>query len=264
MGFFCVDNLPVRLLEGFLKLCQEQENLDKIAIVIDVREMSFLGGLGDIIDTLSDSKIDVNLVFLDSKNETLLRRFSITRRKHPLQTPSITTLEAIRLERRMLAEFKERANWIIDTSAMNVHELKRTVQQAYSNMDEHPIRVTVMSFSYGKGLPDEADYTIDCRFLPNPYFVEDLREKTGMDKAVRDYVIQSPEARQMREKVVEYLLMVLPWHAREGRPGITVAFGCTGGRHRSVAMAVMVAEILRDGGMAVNLVHRDLPTRGQE
>jgi len=264
VGFFCVDNLPVRLFEGFLNLCREQENLQKIAIVVDVREMSFLGGLGDIIDSLPDNNVKVSLVFLDSKNETLLHRFSITRRKHPLVTDGVSTYEALQKERQLLAEFKERAEWIIDTSSMTVHELKRIVQDAYANRENNRIMVTVMSFSYGRGLPYDADYTFDCRFLPNPYFVESMRKRTGMDQDVRDYVTRTPEAKQMIDKVVEYILMVLPWHVQEGRPSVNVAFGCTGGRHRSVTMAITVADILKSGGISVNVVHREIAGFKQE
>lgn len=264
VGFFCVDNLPVRLFEGFLNLCREQQWPQKIAIVVDVREMRFLGSLGDIIDSLSDNNVNVKLVFLDSKNESLLRRFSITRRKHPLETRGISTFNAIRKERQLLVELKERANWTIDTSSMTVHDLKRMVQNGYSNRAENQVVVTVMSFSYGRGLPDGADYTFDCRFLPNPYFVEDMRERTGLDRDVREYVTRMPEAQQMIEKVVDYILMVLPWHVQEGRPSVSVAFGCTGGRHRSVAMAVTIADILKSGGVGVNQVHRDIPNPDQE
>jgi len=264
VGFFCIDNLPVRLFEGFLNLCREQENLQKIAIVVDVREMTSLGGLGDIIDGLPDKNVRVALLFLDSKNDALLRRFSITRRRHPLETGTISTFNAIQKERKLLAEFKERANWTIDTSSMTVHDLKKNVQNAYANRDEKSVFVTLMSFSYGRGLPDESDYVFDCRFLPNPYFVEGMRERTGMDQDVRDYVVKTPEAKLIIEKIVDYILMVLPLHMQEGRPSICVSFGCTGGRHRSVAMAVTIADILKSGGNGVNVVHRDIPRPDQE
>ena len=260
IDFFCVDNLPLTLLDGFLGLCKQDRRLRRVAVVTDVREMNYLGSLGDIVKDLKARDIDVDLIFLDAKDDVLLRRFSATRRKHPLEGPNITTLQALQKERRLLEPLKDRATWLIDTSSMTVHQLKRTIQTAYRPDLNNVMKVTILSFGYSKGIPEEADYVFDCRFLPNPFFIDSMRDKTGLDEDVRAYVVESEHGKRLIEHAVDLLSFVLPLHAEEGRPCVTVAFGCTGGRHRSVAVASEVANYLKQTNYAVTVIHRDIPT----
>jgi len=259
IGYFCVDNLPLSLLDGFLNLCKKHEGLRRVAVVADVREVTFIGALADTVRDISTMGVNVDMIFLDAKNDVLLRRFSATRRKHPLEGPEITTAQAILKERELLAPVKEAATWVIDTSSMTVHQLKRMIQNAYRQDAEAQMKVTVLSFGYSRGVPEEADYVFDCRFLPNPYFEDDMRNLTGLDPKVKEYVVKSEHGSVMVQKVTEVLSWVLPLHAQEGRPAVTIAFGCTGGRHRSVAIASEVAARLKNAGMAVTVIHRDIP-----
>jgi len=258
IGFFCIDNLPLVILDKFLLLAEDHEQVRRVALGIDARERLFLDTFPEALARVRAQGHRVEILFLDCQEEALLRRYSATRRRHPLEAEAGSLAAALELERRLLEPLKEQAAWIIDTSTLNVHQLKARVMQAWDPGRSRRTGVVVMSFGYRNGVPREADYVIDCRGLPNPYFVDDLRPLTGRDPEVRRFLEEKPEWPLFRDRILDLLRTSLPMHEAEERPVVTVAFGCTGGQHRSVAMAVVVAEALREGGHAVSLAHREL------
>lgn len=262
IGYYCVDNLPASLLE---RLCDTllPTGIFEVAVGMDLREGNFLQGLEPALTALAARGVSSDLLFLDCADEVLLRRFSETRRRHPI--PGEPTVgAAIVRERTDLEALRTLATLAIDTTTLNVHQLKRRVQDFFdpSDASDRGLAVSVISFGFKHGVPFEADYVFDVRFLPNPHFVQDLRPLTGLDAGVRDYVLSSPEAATWFDRVRALLDFVLPQHDAEGRPVITVGVGCTGGQHRSVALAVRLAEHVRSTGYAVSLMHRD--ARGLE
>lgn len=257
-GFFCVDNLPVVLLDKFLVLADQHEEISRVAVGIDVREGPFLDQMGESLERVRALGHKVEVIFLDASDDVLVRRFSETRRRHPLAGPGISIRVGIERERQLTSHLKEMADWVIDTSDLTVHELKRKIQDAYESPHTPRTSCVVQSFGFKYGVPREADYVFDCRFLPNPYFVPDLRPLSGMDEPVTRFLVQTEVWGQIVQMLDSLLRFVLPLHEREGRPLVTVAFGCTGGRHRSVALAEEIARRLREEGVTVRVYHRDL------
>ncbi len=261
-GFFCIDNLPIVLLDKFLLLAERHEEIRRVALGVDIRERGFLHALAATLKEVRSLGHRLDVIFLDATDETLVRRYSETRRRHPLSGETVSLADAITRERKMLQEVRSQADWVVDTSELNVHQLKALVQQAYDPQVASRMTVSVVSFGYRHGVPRESDYVLDCRFLPNPYFVDRLRAKSGLDPEVRDHVVGQPEWKEFFDRVSGLIAFVLPRHEREGKPLLTVAFGCTGGRHRSVVVAEAVAEWLRDSGVPVRVIHRDVEETG--
>ncbi len=246
-GFFCIDNLPAPLLIKVTELGGENQ---KLGFVMDVREGGFLRDAPKVLDEAMRAGHQVDVLFLDASDEALLRRYSETRRKHPL-APKGTAAEGIALEREALRELREQSQHVLDTSTMTVHELKRQVQSRFGVEGTHAMAVTLMSFGFKYGVPSQADLVLDVRFLPNPYFVPELKALTGRDEAVATYVLERPETKEFLVKVLDLLQFLLPHYQREGKAYLTVAIGCTGGKHRSVALA---AEMTKRLGSASNVV----------
>lgn len=262
IGFFCIDNLPVMLLDKFLLLCDQQAEVTKVAVGIDIRERKYFGEFIDALRHLrEDDGFKFEIIFLDSSTETLIRRFSETRRRHPLDDRE-GIAAAIEKEKEMMTPLKEISTSLIDTSELNVHQLKQMIQNIFGASEEKRISVTVISFGYRNGIPPEADYVFDCRFLPNPYFVEAMRLKTGLEDDVNGFVTSSAEFQEWFAHVSGFLKFVLPNHEGEGRPAIAIAFGCTGGRHRSVACAAAAENFLKGLGFRVHCIHRDIEEKG--
>lgn len=255
IGFFCIDNLPVVILDKLLVLADQQAQVRKVALGIDARERQFLASFGDVVDSVVALGHKVDVIFLDASDEVLIRRYSETRRRHPLEPEVASVVEGIARERGMLAKIRERA-WVVDTSSLNVHQLKALVQQAY-DPSKARMGISVTSFGFKHGAPREADYVFDCRLLQNPFFVEGLRAKSGRDAEVREFLEARPEWEPFVARVLDLLEFAVPLHEAEGKPILTVAFGCTGGRHRSVALAETIAAAMRDRGHTVRVVHRD-------
>lgn len=256
IGFFCIDNLPIVLLEQVRALC-ERASIARLAVVADVRELAFLAGFDRIIGALREAAASVDVLFLDCRDEVLIRRFKETRRNHPLQRDG-TILDGIVAEREALSVVRACAVDVIDTSSFNVHELRRRVQEIVSEQATAPLHVRVESFGFKHGLPHEADYVFDVRFLPNPYFVEELRERSGRDEAVRQWLEGHSDFDGVRDRIATLLDFVLPRIAENGRSSVTVAVGCTGGQHRSVAIAEWLAQHLVSAGHRSATVHRDM------
>ncbi len=260
-SYFCVDNLPSPLLETFLRLADEHPSLDRVAVVMDVREAALYRDLARRLDEATEAGHDLQIVFLDADDNKLVARFQETRRRHPLMAHGAaeTVIEAIALEREWLRPIRSRASTVIDTTGLTVHELKRHVKSLFTNQRTRtPLTLALMSFGFRHGLPAEADYVFDVRFLPNPFFVDGLRDGRGVDAAVADFVMKQPAARMMLDHVHAMLTDVLPLAEDEGKTSMTVAIGCTGGHHRSVAMIEALADRLAQAGHETVVRHRDI------
>jgi UPF0042 nucleotide-binding protein len=251
LGFFCIDNLPTALAPDAVALC-ENGGITRVAFGMDVRVRVFLGEVGRVLSTLGDGgRRDLHVLFLDASDETILRRFSETRRPHALAMSgtlgsAASVLEGVALERERLAPLRARATRVIDTTPLSVHELRRAVLGAFGPASGAVERMTVrvLSFGFKYGAPTDADLVFDVRFLKNPYFVQELKRLPGTDPRVRDYVMSLPEAPELLERTLGLLDYVVPKYEREGKSYLTIAFGCTGGMHRSVVLAEHVATAL--------------------
>ena len=259
IGFFCIDNLPTTLIPTFVRLCTQSEHaIQRVALVVDVREGEFLTPLFDILRTLRAEGHVVKIVFLDASNEVLVRRFSESRRPHPLAAGQ-SALAGIATERQMLTRIRGEADLIIDTSTLTIHDLKRFLSQAF--MIERPMAkmaLSLVSFGYKHGLPFDADVVLDTRFLPSPHFIDDLRPLTGLDTQIGEFLMRVSVTKPYLERLMELLDFVIPLCEEEGRAYLTIALGCTGGRHRSVFFAEQLAGHFRECGYQVNVRHRDI------
>ncbi len=259
LGYFSIDNLPIVLLPRLLELgTHTSEDVSKIALVVDCREGGFLDDVPAEIAAARQAGHQVQVVFLDTDDTVLLRRFSETRRRHPLAEKG-SVEGAIAREREALAALREMADQVIDTTALSVHELKGVFQDHFAAdpTDAFP-SVSVLSFGFKHGLPAQADLVLDCRFLPNPHFVPELKPLTGLDPAVASFVLDREETAEFLDRVEGMLSWLLPRYRRERKAYLTVAMGCTGGRHRSVALAERVGAALRAQGVEAAVRHRDI------
>lgn len=260
LGYYCVDNLPVALIPIFVDLLgRSGADIRRAALVVDVREGAFLREFPAIFDPLRLREGHrVRLVFFEADDEVLIRRFSETRRPHPLAI-GITVEEGIQREREALRPLRERADLVIDSSRFTVHELRRYIQAHFApHADAQPLHITLVSFGYKHGVPAESDLLFDTRFLPNPFFVEGLRERTGREPEVVRYLENVPEYVELQGRLADLLGFLIPHYLSEGKSYLTVAIGCTGGRHRSVALADSLSAALRARSYAVTTSHRDL------
>jgi RNase adapter protein RapZ len=258
-GYFCVDNLPVGLLTKFAELAfGAEDGVRRAALVVDVREGKALSQFPGIYTSLkAEPHLEVSLYFLEAADEVLIRRFSETRRPHPLD-PGLPIREAIRLERARLAPIRQLADHVVDTSSFSIHQLRRHANNLFAEHEATPLLVTLQSFGYKHGLPVDADMVFDVRFLPNPFFVPELKALSGLDAPVAEYIQSQAVAMTFLEKLRAMLEFLLPEFEREGKAYLTIAIGCTGGRHRSVMITEDVAGSLRAKGHRVQVVHRDV------
>jgi UPF0042 nucleotide-binding protein len=262
LGYFCVDNLPLTLLPTFARLVQPEEDgqarIERAALVINIREGQFLSEFERALSVLSEQGLRVFVLFLEASDEALQRRFSETRRPHPAETGG-GLLDAIRDERQAMANIRSFADHIIDTSEHTVHTLRRILVERFSpNMEGTPMRVQVLSFGHKYGSPPEMELLFDVRHLPNPYFVPTLRDLSGHDRRVVDYLKSKPEVGETLRRFLELLEYLLPLYKREGKSYVTVGIGCTGGRHRSVMVANALSRRLRRAGFDAQAIHRDV------
>lgn len=264
IGFFCVDNMPPSLISKFAEIGnQSKGTLNRIAVVTDTRGGNLFEGLFKELDYLKKNQYSYKLLFLDATDEVLLRRFKETRRKHPLMgTGDCTSLsQAIAKERELLAPARELADYIIDTSLLSSSQLKERICQLFLDNFNNGMMINCMSFGFKYGDPTYADLVFDVRCLPNPFYVETLRLKTGLDKDVRDYVLQFEDAKALVQKLKDLLEFLLPLYLKEGKSELTIAFGCTGGKHRSVTFAELFYNYLNQQGNRVSVIHRDIEKR---
>ncbi len=258
-GFYCVDNLPILFLEKLLELSGHTAGeVSRIALVVDAREGRFLADAPRVIQQIRQEGADVEVLFLDASDESLVRRYSETRRRHPLAGESGTVPDGIAAERGALADLKAIADEVIDTTTLNVHELKRLVSRRFSGGEAARLGVTVVSFGFRFGIPTHADLVLDVRFLPNPFFIPELKPFPGTDPRVSDFVLGQADAKAFLERLTDLCAFLLPRYRSEGKSYLTIAIGCTGGKHRSVALAGALAQRLEGLGQPVRLWHRDL------
>lgn len=257
LDWYVVDNLPPRLLAPLVGMMSPTGGVRRLAAVVDARGKEFFAELAPVIEAFHAQAIDYRIVFLDADDAALVRRFESVRRPHPLQG-SGTILDGIAAERALLAHLRERSDVYVDTSNLTVHELAQTIRETVAGKDESQLTATVMSFGFKHGLPLDADQVLDVRFLANPYWVTELRHLTGKDAPVADYVLSLPEAAEAIERYAELLDPILAGYVVEQKYYATIAVGCTGGKHRSVAMAIRLSELLRDRGYTVRTIHRDI------
>ncbi|NPV03247.1 MAG: RNase adapter RapZ [Syntrophaceae bacterium] len=259
VGFFCVDNLPVALLPKFLEIQTDTASeISKVALVMDLRERYFLERYAEIFSSLKAQGHRIEILFLDASDESLLRRFRETRRAHPLCERG-TVMEGIALEREKLKALREMADTVIDTSSFNVHQLKEVIQRHFTaSPSEKRLVINLMSFGYRYGLPPEADLVLDVRFLPNPYFIEELKNLNGEDGKIEDYVMGWQESRTFLRQLLDMMEFLLPLYEKEGKSSLNVALGCTGGKHRSVVIAKQLARYFSGKNYLMNLTHRDI------
>ncbi|HDQ03001.1 MAG TPA: RNase adapter RapZ [Deltaproteobacteria bacterium] len=259
IGFFCVDNLPVVLLPKFLEITLlSSPKVYRVAMVMDLREKSFLEKYRRIFQRLQEKGFKIEIVFLEAGDEALLQRYSETRRNHPLSKRG-TIAAGIRMEREKLAPLRQMADKVIDTTSVNVHQLKDLVQRHFlPSKDFKKMVISISSFGYRYGLPADADLVFDVRFLPNPFFVEKLKSLDGHHQAVRDYIMKNKDSKKFLQKILSLLTMLIPLYDKEGKVRLNIALGCTGGKHRSVAMANELSAYLKGMKYLINLNHRDI------
>lgn len=262
LRYFAVDGLPASLAPEMASMMTRpsMSHFKGIALVMDMRQSDFLGEINDALSDMTAQGIRPVLLFLEADAQELMRRYATTRRPHPLEREGVGLEAALLAERSSLRPLREMADLVIDTSRFSIHDLRRAIQKRWSGKEQklRAIRVNVISFGFKYGVPREADLVFDLRFLPNPYFVEALRPMCGKDKAVAEYVFASPTACEFREKLLGLLFFILPLMEAEGRYRVTIAVGCTGGRHRSVAMAEEILQALRQADYPASLEHRHL------
>ena len=260
MGFYCVDNIPIALLEKFVELTDLQSNeLQKVAVGIDIRSGQALGELRDVLDRIQKRGVSYQILFLDAEDSVLVKRYKETRRNHPLSGGERVD-KGIEEERKRLAFLKERADYIIDTSQLLTRELKAEMEKIFmQNQDYKNLFITILSFGFKYGIPTDSDLVFDVRFLPNPYYVEGLRAKTGNDKEIQDYVLQFEEAHVFLNKLEDMLNFLIPNYIAEGKNQLVISIGCTGGKHRSVTLANELYKCLsKRTEYGIKIEHRDI------
>ena len=257
LGYYCVDNMPVGLLPRLMELLAHTGTIFKVAACVDVRERDFLKGFVPILGELRAAGYSVELIYLEASDDSLQRRFSETRRKHPL-APDESPAEGLKRERVLLDDVKSNADKVIDTTDFNVHQLRELIQDHFSGVSGEKMSVNVVSFGYKYGIPTDADLVFDIRFLPNPYFVESLKPLDGTDARIREYVLGSKETKEFLKRLKGFLEYLLPLYRTEGKSYLTIAIGCTGGRHRSVAVTDEIVKELHLAAILVRGRHRDI------
>jgi RNase adapter protein RapZ len=259
LGWFVVDNLPPELIATMVELgAQARGAITKVAVVMDVRSRAFTDDLASVIKDLDARGYKPRVLFLEATDAVLVRRFEAVRRGHPMQGDG-RLADGITAERTLLEPLREEADLVLDTSSLSVHDLRAKIEDAFGSEASTQTRVTVLSFGYKYGLPMDADLVMDVRFLPNPFWIPELREHTGLDGEVRNYVLSQEGAEEFLDRYHQLLRLIGAGYKREGKRYLTLAVGCTGGKHRSVALSVELAQRLsKEDGMAVKVVHRDL------
>jgi UPF0042 nucleotide-binding protein len=257
IGWFVVDNLPPTLMTNVVDYVAQRTGSRKVAVVADVRGGQLFEELRESLVAIKAAGHDLRVLFLEAGDEALVRRYESSRRPHPLQRDD-SLLGAVQRERSLLSDLRADSDIVIDTSNLNVHELRRSIEASFGDDDHVALRATVMSFGFKYGIPVDADLVADLRFLPNPYWDPKLKDLTGLDAAVNDYVVASDQAQEFLTKYAELIDLVEDGYLREGKRFVTIAMGCTGGKHRSVAMAENLSARLVKSGVEVRVVHRDL------
>lgn len=259
LGYYCIDNIPIALTPNLAELLTSLETKSsKVAIGLDVRSGEDFKGSLKTINDLEEKGFDFNIIFLDASDEVLLKRYQKTRRKHPLSRRGHRIIENIKLERQLLQPVKDRADHVIDTSYMAFRDLTESIRRILDEKSNSSLFITILSFGFKNGTPADADLLFDVRFLPNPYYIDELRGLTGNDRPVRDYVMKSADSQLFAQKLIDMVSFLLPRYAAEGKTNLVIGIGCTGGKHRSVTLANVLYEAINElGEYTVFLEHRD-------
>jgi len=257
LGYYCIDNLPAKLIPSFVDLWMREEfKIEKVALVVDIREEGFTTEFPNVVESIR-KKIPIWMIFLEASDETLVQRFSESRRPHPL-TRKRSVVESVSLERESLAGIKTMADEVIDTTALSVWDLKKMLTRRFHKRKAQQLQVVIVSFGYKYGIPVDSDLVFDTRFLPNPFYINALREKTGRSKSVREYVLQSAGASQFLMEVYRFMDYLMPKFVEEGKSTVTISVGCTGGKHRSVVCGEQLKNHLRSHSYYARIYHRDI------
>lgn len=259
IGYYCIDNMPAELISTFMNLMDKSDKYNKIAIVTDVRSKGVFNAFCDVVDKLKYDNDNVKIIFLDIKNHVALKRYKLTRRKHPFADKFSGSIEdALNYEKEVLAPVRLRADYVIDTSDLTSNQLRNRLTQILLGDDKDVMNINIVSFGFKHGIPNDADFVLDVRCLPNPYWVESMREKTGLDQEVYDYVFSFGDAQKLLEKTISLLDFLNPLYIKEGKSQIVIAIGCTGGNHRSVAIAEALKKHFVRHWDNVSVNHRDI------
>jgi RNase adapter protein RapZ len=256
-GYYCMDNLPAKLIPNFVDLWKRKEvEIEKVALVVDIREPGFTSEFPEVLESIRNI-VSPRLIFLDASDETLIKRFSESRRPHPLMAEG-SVIDNIHLERKRLNNIKKLADEVIDTSTTSIPELKKLLAKKFVDTAQMKMQIMIVSFGYKYGIPLDSDLVFDTRFLPNPFYVDTLREKTGREKEVEKYVFKSSRSRKFRDKLLSFVHYLIPNFIDEGKSYLTISIGCTGGRHRSVTIAEELKEFLVVKNYNARVTHRDV------
>jgi UPF0042 nucleotide-binding protein len=261
LGFFCIDGLPSGMAPKIAELILKQDSKYRgLAFGMDMRQPDFLDGWDDALSALSDMGIIPQIIFMEARLNQLIRRYATTRRPHPLESRNLGLDQALEQEKKLLKFIRDNADIVLDTTDYSIHDLRRIIQTKWSAIEElgRGMRVHIITFGFKYGIPAEADLVFDLRFLPNPYFEKELRSFSGMDKVISEYVLGGASGAEFYERFLDFISYMLPLYADEGRYRITLAIGCTGGRHRSVSVAEAVLATLKKKGYAVAIEHRHM------
>lgn len=263
-GYFCVDNLPPLLIPKFAEIvAQANGNINKVALVSDVRGGQFFDHLAKALKTLEEMGFGYEILFLEATDEVLVRRYKESRRRHPLSLEG-GILEGLELEKKKLQDIKSNANKIIDTSSLGISEFKNVLAKWLEQDEKERMLINIISFGYKHGLPLDADLVFDVRFLPNPYWIDELREHFGSEQIIKDYLAKYPITNTFMNKLNSFLLFLIPYYIKEGKAQLSIAIGCTGGKHRSVSVADWVGVFLRQRGYNSVVEHRDITSRSDD
>lgn len=259
IGYYCIDNMPAELISTFMNLMDKSDKYNKIAIVTDVRSKGVFNAFCDVVDKLKYDNDNVKIIYLDIKNHVALKRYKLTRRKHPFADKFSGSIEdALNYEKEVLAPVRLRADYVIDTSDLTSNQLRNRLTQILLGDDKDVMNINIVSFGFKHGIPNDADFVLDVRCLPNPYWVESMREKTGLDQEVYDYVFSFGDAQKLLKKTISLLDFLNPLYIKEGKSQIVIAIGCTGGNHRSVAIAEALKKHFVRHWDNVSVNHRDI------
>jgi len=260
LDYYCVDNMPIALIPKFAQICLAAgERYEKVALVTDIRERANFDELFEVLDGLWDLGCDYHILFVEADPANIVKRYKETRRRHPLAVPGVSIEDAIVSEVKLLAPVRERADYVINTSNLTIAQLQSEIYRLFVGEDSRrKLVVNVMSFGYKYGIPLESDLVFDVRFLPNPFYVAELRELNGLDEPVRHFVFQNEVTKEFMEKLEDILKFLLPLYVEEGKMSLSISIGCTGGHHRSVAIAKALADYIEDLGYAAQNINRDI------
>ena len=263
IGFFCVDNMPPSFIEKFYELCAEEE-MEKVAVVTDSRGGYLFHSVSKTLDILDGKNIDYKIMFFECSDEVLYKRYKETRRKHPLSDDCEgSVMASVKKEREMLETLRGRADYLIDTTQLSPAQLKERISDIFLGDSVKGLRITCMSFGFKYGAPTEADMVFDVRCLPNPFYIDELSDKTGLDSEVYDYVMEKPETKGFADRLFDMMDYLIPLYSDEGKSSLVIAIGCTGGKHRSVTLAEALARHISESGLKAATVHRDI-TKGRK